>query len=194
MLKEYVNLLDEPKWECFSRELKPLSLGHIFLLESINSPLIQSPEKSELADFLLAVWICSFSYNVAIEKVKAENIGEMIFDWGMEWGEKELEAITQIKIWNEYLKHYLTSPKRWKTEKSGDSSSTPWMLFLVLFLQKELGITENQAWNMPCNRAFAYFACVNEKWNGDENYITEDEENAKQTLEELLRNTETKTL
>jgi hypothetical protein len=179
MLPEYAQIFDQPNLNCFTKILKPLSLGHLFLLDSIKSPVLHEPEKAELQDYLFAVWLCSFFHDEALQKINEEaqeSILEEIRTWGEDCGFNRLNTIEQIKNFTEYLKFYLTFPKRWSETQSKKASASPWHLFLVLSLQKELGITEAEGWRMPTNKAFVYFSSIAEGYYGDDKLVTEEDE------------------
>lgn len=115
MLAEFANIIDLPDFKAFSLAMKPLQLGHLFLLEAIGSPILVSPDTLELADILLAVWICSNSWAESRNSLKSKTLAEMIYEWGKEWGESKPESVeAESKAFFNYLQHYMKAPPRWE--------------------------------------------------------------------------------
>jgi hypothetical protein len=52
-------LIPEPRFRCLRLPLQPLTLGHLFLLQALDSPLLNAGRDVERGDLLLAVAICS---------------------------------------------------------------------------------------------------------------------------------------
>ena len=188
MLAEFANIIDCPSFKAFSLPLKPLTLGHLFLLESIASPILIAPDTIELADILLAVWICSQSWAAARDSLKDKALAELVFEWGKEWGRNKPESVeSETKQFGNYLSHYMKSPPRWETGEANGKSKTPWQLFLITSLQKELGISEIDAWNLEVNKAYTYFATISEAYYGDESLVAEDEVEQADKMKERVR-------
>jgi hypothetical protein len=175
MLPEFASLLETPSYKAFGLALAPLSLGHVFLLESIQSPLLLPSAKAELGDLLLCVLVCSRPYTEASKTLGdpelAARIGTLAQTWALTLS-KTTTLEEQAKAVEAYLLHYLQAPPRWGGD--GSKLKTPWQLFLITELQRHLGVTEQEAWNMPCNKAFAYYAAIAES-AGDKSLMTEAE-------------------
>lgn len=175
MLPEFASLLETPTFKAFGIALAPLSLGHVFLLESIQSPLITNTAKAEISDLLLLVLVCSRPYQEASKTLKDPELATRIESMAQTWAKTLSKTTTieeQAKTIEAYLLHYLQAPPRWGG--SGSRLKTPWQLYLITQLQKELGITEQEAWSMPCNKAFGYYAAIAEGY-GDKELMTDEE-------------------
>lgn len=181
MLPEFANILDNKKYKAFAFDLMPLTLGHLFILDMVQSPIIIGGNPTA-NDYLMLSVICSRRWNEVIPFIFSDTFARYIIEKANDCGIELANAISknkeenyvnkQIKEITEYLAHYMTAPQRWQSDNKSTVKS-PWQLYLVASLQKELGITEDEAWNMPCNKAFAYFATLAEAYYNDKTIKSE---------------------
>ncbi len=160
-----------PTFNVYSRDLRPLSLSHCLLLEAVGSPILHDPSATTPDDVLLAAYLCSLPAGAAWQAVNEGVDAPSIQAWGEAWASNAVVG-DESSTFARYLEHYLTAPRRWR---SGSSSvKTPWEIFVCAGLMRELHLDEAEAWEMPVNRALAYWATTAEH-AGDDSILTEDE-------------------
>lgn len=155
------------------RQLKPFCCGHAVVLTGLNSPYLIGG-KISANELFIAVFICSKSYE---EIKKLLTSGEEVYlESYRQWIREELDFFSLADsdaIFQEYLIEHLKAPDRWQ-KKDAKHSKAPWPLTIATGLMRELKFSEDEAWNMPMQQAFWYFAAVAEA-EGDDSLVSEKE-------------------
>jgi hypothetical protein len=163
------SLLIPPK--CLGFKLRPFSLGHIDLLTALENPVVTGGvENITPAEVSVAVWVCSRSYEQAIEQY-IKNNPMVVFAMaalGAKFGRTPEKFIIQRDIFLEYLSTYFMAPPRWEAKPS--DPVIPWHLSVFCAIQRDTNYTPSEVWNMPLPRALELFAAISAN-RGDDSLI-----------------------
>ena len=178
MLPEWEAVFDDRPFCVFGRTLPPLTLGHLYLLENIRSPVVTGAEASP-DDVLMAAWLCSHPHLAARQSLRSADVAAAWVQWGRDWASTVDATLTgyaaavaaECARFRDYLAHWLRAPRRWKSGEGAAGTKTPWMLFMVAELMRHLNLPEAEVWAMPCAKAFAYYAATCEA-QGDKDLMT----------------------
>jgi hypothetical protein len=146
-------------------KLLPFSLGHYFLMARFDCGFIdEDPERrGDFTDFLLAVAICSRTYEQFIEFIKDE---KEFNKWCRAWGnhvkrllkDNKVDILGKLLEFKQYMKHGLPNNediKYWNTKESDDAkkSGAHWTQALYTTLISKCGYTDDKALNGPMAKA-----------------------------------------
>jgi len=145
----------------FSYRLRPLSLGHVFLLHELESPYVGYEGDKHISDALLLVFICSQDHISARAGLQSFWLKCFFQIW--------CGFLTQVAIVKGLveLEHYLAdglrSPETRRPETGCTSLESPWPYRLLVLLMSELnmsraealGLPVSEAWNLWCSLAEA---------------------------------------
>lgn len=146
--------------------LKPFSMGHMLILESLASPLVSS-EKSNISmedgiyNFFAALLVCAQSYEDNLitlnnDNLYKETMSQFIYnlmkniDFDPNWN-----IYSKLNMFKEYMDYYMDIP--FFTEQTDNSndipSGTDWKqnIFVVF---KKMGYTESEILNMNFKKLF----------------------------------------
>ena len=173
------------------RQLRPLSLGHVYILRKLDNPYIVVQGRKTTQAFLAALMICGQTMQQNRDWLASMETG---------WGQRKLKWwawwINHWRQWfvvaslnfEQYLSDYTETPEHW--EEVGDSGNpthkglrAPWEFHVHRILCQVYHMHPDEAWDCSLNLARAYFDCWAES-NGDDSLVTERE----QELIELVRN------
>ena len=131
------------------RKLKPFTLGHQLLLEYFGSGFaLGSDESPTYEDLLISVFLCSYSYEDALKKLESRWLVLQLKLWS--WFCGNFDVGEAIEFFQRYIGAHTKEPDFWVTQKSGPShSGIPFIQFLKVKLEQELGYTEQQALDTP---------------------------------------------
>ena len=152
--------------------MRPLSLGHAFVLESIGNPFYHG-QLGTLAELRLAAWICSR------DPMELPNMSSFsCFFWRLATAWKNFDA--EVSRWRVYVDDYCAPPQLWsKTPKPGEDkrepSRIPSSISTCVRLMK-LGMSEEKAWATPVGAAAWYEAVAYENETGANLDIVTDSE------------------
>jgi hypothetical protein len=138
----YDALLAEPA-TVLGRRLRPLCVGHVALLEAIESPLITG-KPCYLADLLIAVGICERTFEDGAVWLRTLDRQSREFK---KWG-KKINPLTYqeaMTVFDDYLSSGHKTPPLKK--ESTQASKFPNTLCLASGLMRYCRFTESQAWN-----------------------------------------------
>ena len=147
-------------------ELRPFCLGHFILLEHLNNPILnQEATDIALEDgmywFFLALLVCSFTYDDAVELLNNEDEFKRISDQFFTNLTRNLEVeadwniFSKMQLFKNYLRYYMDMPI-YTEETSADvttPSGTDWKQNLFLIFKK-LGYKEKDILNMNMKKMF----------------------------------------
>lgn len=126
----------------------------------------------DVADFLLAVWVCSMPFEDGRAKLmRPQGIQGEAEEWGKGIGAFDYPA--ELSTFRAYLVEHTRAPARWQRADSKKAKS-PWPLVMATVLMREFGMSETDAWNKPLQEAMWLFASVAEQ-NGDDSLVSEEE-------------------
>ncbi len=149
--------------------LRPFSLGHLILLETLSNPLIHSEKiemtfEESIGHFFIALLICGMTYEDAVilltdEKIFSEEIKRFCDnlvenmkiepDWNIPY---------KLTAFNEYMKKHLEMPYYdEKTTNTESPSGTDWKSSIFVIFKK-MGYTESEILNMPLRKLFLEWA------------------------------------
>jgi hypothetical protein len=185
-LQSYTEALIPTPYTILGIPLRPLSLGHIFLMKRFDCKFAsENPdEKGGIDDLLLGIAICSREFDEFLEFI--QNPKEF-HAWAKKWGKllhkqlkkkNEFELVSKFYLFKEYLKDGIFIPKYWEMDNNEDSmsSGTHWTQTVLHALMSELGYSQKEALNIPISRALAdYFRHLER--NGLITLMTDDELN-----------------
>jgi hypothetical protein len=173
--------------------LKPFSLGHYILLDRYEVNFASreyhnlftatdNPKRpiTGFEDFLLAVCICSMTYE---EFTTFINDGDAFFKYFRDWGtavhkqikkDKDFDLLYRINLFKKYMKEGTEVPSYWEEDAKGSSSGGHWIQAVLLTLTSECGYTQTEALNCPFSKALYDYLKVCER-NGALTLYTEEE-------------------
>jgi hypothetical protein len=152
--------------------LRPLSLGHAFVLESLGNPFyhgrLGTPE-----ELRVAAWICS---HPPLTALRLDGAGNLFWRWRTRNADFERE----VARWKVYVDDFCTPPQLWtKAAKAGEEraepSRVPHQISTAVRLMR-LGMSEGQAWQTPVGAAAWYEAAGYETETGSRLDIVTDSE------------------
>lgn len=154
-------------------QLRPLSLGHILLLEGLGNAFILRRTGTR-AELFAAVLVCS--------RTMAEN-GRVLFGgrlpmwrlvwWAIRWPEHRIGPERDAFV--RYLQDFTTVPEHWESDSDGKGFRAPWQYHFVMVLSQHFGMSWDEAWNAPV----ALARCCYDTWaesQGDKSLISPDEQ------------------
>ena len=159
----------------WGKQLLPLSLGHLVLLDTVSSPIINGGQ-IYLGDMGLFIWICSQEYKQANQSLydlgtQSKHYDKLAYQF-KRWARQipmDKDEIEHAHILiRDYMNHYTNVPTMWVSKNGTNSAKqTPFSFMIASVLMRELSIDEDKAWNMPVNKAVSYYAAIGEM-NGEE--------------------------
>lgn len=146
-----------PPFVILKLRLKPLAVGHVFLFDELGLPFFKRDEEDNIADLLLAVFICSME--PAEAKRMLGTLRARIFFKLWAWAcRKEDFALARSQFFT-YLAAHSASPK---VKSSGDSRQAvaPWHIRLYANLRHLFHMEHSEAMAMPLVTACALRAAL----------------------------------
>jgi hypothetical protein len=166
-------LLVPPK--CLGLRLLPFSLGHVDILTAIESPVVtEAIGQSSAEDTAAAIWICSKTYEAAIQQYRSGRALRALKKLGRRWGSRPKAFANERAVFFDYLNAYFMTPPRWDPDKPV-RPVVPWHLSIFAALQRDLKYRPDELWNMPLPRALELFAAAAAN-RGDNSLIPMDEQ------------------
>lgn len=177
--------------------LRPLSIGHAYLLRAIGSPFTVggSVDRTDLA---AAVLICSRGWHAGRALLMGEHggletaayrLGESVQTQTADMPEDEREAWFRAELdrFDDYLELYREIPEHYTTGNE-KSYRGPWEWHAVRMLcQNGLARSKTQAWNTPLNEAMCWRAVVVEHQGDDSIQTQRDRELTAMRAADLLK-------
>lgn len=129
-------------------ELLPFSIGHFILLQKHESVFVsQSGGTIGIEDLLLAVLICSQSYEDAKKSLTSRWLKWFVKYWG--WRSRKLNIFEEAKGLKEYMAELEKTPDVVRSESKGDGGGMPWICTLRVFLMADLHMTNAEIMDYP---------------------------------------------
>lgn len=183
-LENYTKALIPEPYIILGVPLRPLCLGHIFLMQRFGCKFSsEDPDTmGGIDDLILGISICSRTYEGFLEFIDNE---KEFKSWTKKWGkaikqqikkEKHYDLFFKFSLFKEYLKHGIIIPKYWELEtgEKTEESGTHWTHSVLNVLTSELGYSQSEALNVPVARALQDYFRYLEK-NGAITLMTDDE-------------------
>ena len=167
------------------RRLLPFSLGHHFALRALGSPFVTGG-KIEASDTVLAVWVCSHSWQALCDKLRMHrgDIEKECKTWGRRASKDGMDVAAASTALAGYIAAHTNAPKRWS---KGDASGprVPWELAVFWKLcSGDLSTSHRRdLWDMPVPEAIAYVSAASYA-AGDDSLVSEEEDEAARKLRE----------
>ena len=157
----------------YGLRMRPLSLGHAFTLEALDSPFFHGKLGTE-QELRLAAWICAHD-PLAVPKASGWRY------WTWNWATKYFSFDEQAARWAVYCADFVAGPQLW-TKTGGKQSDRkpsriPHAVSSAVRLMR-LGFSEAQSWATPVGAAAWYEAAYFESESGDALDIVTDAERA----------------
>lgn len=132
------------------RRLKPFSLRHAFVLAAGDNELMGGSDPT-IGDLYQAVEVCSRDSSYFFSDAKPG----IIRRWWWELRCKKLDIVAEFLAFKEYVEDYMAAPSVWTDESKGGSKAAKcnWIISTIAGLMKQLGMSREEAWNMPPGQA-----------------------------------------
>lgn len=160
------SLIPEP-FTIFGVELRPLSLGHLFLMNRFDCKFASEDpnEKGGIDDLLLGVAICCRSFGEFNAFIRD---GQKFTKWCKRWSkeinkqvkrEAHYDVLYRFDLFKKYLKDSIVVPKYWELKESEEAgeSGTHWTHSVFNILMSEIGYSQQEALDMPVARALSEY-------------------------------------
>jgi hypothetical protein len=142
--------------------MRPLSLGHAFVLESIGNPFYHG-QLGTHDELRVAAWVCA---HPAMTPLRFDGAANLFWRWRSRNADFERE----VGRWKVYVDDFCTPPQLWtKTPKPGEAraepSRIPHQIATAVRLMR-LGMSQREAWETPVGVASWYEAAAYETESG----------------------------
>jgi len=158
MLSEsyYEAALPEP-FTILGLRLRPLSMGHLIILNRIGSPFVCDTEKlTGLGDLAVACLICSKTYQEGAALLSDTDLPVALYRWGRRltkphWWSKRREIDLQEKfsLFADYIKSATEIPEHYWTQDGGSSVEAPMAQTVKVQLLMKTSLTESELLDRP---------------------------------------------
>lgn len=131
------------------KRLKPFSRGHNILLRRFGSNFaVGASESPGYSDLILSVFICSHTYEGALNALSSRWLWLRLKFWGFRF--RRFNVLGKINLFARYIAHHTQEPKYW-IEKEGDGrgSGIPNEQFDLSNLMQFFGCSYSEALNLP---------------------------------------------
>jgi hypothetical protein len=183
MQKAYVHALISSQPEVLGLRLKPLTLGHLLILYSVDCGFLSGKE-STIGEFAFAAWICSNRYSRIVEFIQSgtEKQANQLKKAFEKLGRKYADSIvSEIKAFQEYIDSEIIAPERMTTGKE-KSPKSPWVVMVAIALMRYLKLSEKEVYEMPISKALSYYSVLGEL-NGDSSLLSDEQVSVIEKLE-----------
>lgn len=134
--------------------LRPLSLGHLLLLQRFNCAFLADlPTTVTKADLLLGVLICSMRPDAFLDFLESRGFVRAVAEWGKKI--KKFDFAAKAELFRQYLSTALQEPEYIALQPGSDEGD--WVQSLKLTLTTRLGYTDAEAWELPISKALAEY-------------------------------------
>jgi len=156
------------------RHLHDLTVGHVFLLEAMDSPFFCGGILHE-EDVLVASLICTMSFDEAKAiMMDTKRLVKKCEWWGFFCRIKGIKIEDEVPKLRDYITSYTAFAEPWvDKDKPVKKSAIPFSVRLAWLLMDRM--SEHEAWNLPMCRAMAYYEAFCEA-NGVE-FLSQDQDN-----------------
>jgi hypothetical protein len=175
-LARYIDACLPDSYTILGVRLKSLCLAHVFLMKKENCKYASDDEDAtaSIDDLLLAISICSRTYEEYLEFIEGAHVHKWFSDWG-KYVQNQIDTdplfnmFEKFELFNKYRRAGMRVPPIWDVDSNGDSSGVHWSQAVLQVLMSKLGYTESQAYNMPLAKAlYECFQCLGVEFMTDE--------------------------
>lgn len=136
-----------PEFLVLGLRLRPLSVGHLWLLNDIGSPLLSGKQQS-FRDVLVAVFICSQDASESQKNLGAWWMPLLVKLWMFKC--RKLDIVAEANTFSNYLGYWLEGPETKDVEGHESSSyGSPYVHRLIASCSSGLNMTPADALVMP---------------------------------------------
>lgn len=147
---EYYQAQVPEPWTLLGLRLRPLSAGHIILLNRVESPFVKPGTEITFEDLTCAVFICAHTFEETLEAFDDPELPERLSEWhtrlAAEHGEIDLQA--KAAEFQQYLEEGSRSPS-FNSQGEGGVGDVPSVQLVKAFLMSETNMTEAEILNRP---------------------------------------------
>jgi hypothetical protein len=168
----YKTAIPEP-WTILGLRLRPFALGHVLILHRFESPLVGDISTAISADLLFAVFVCSRTYENALDALNDPRL----FDWIADWSRKLCRPNIQQRIglaapaaidWPEKFKafaQYMVEGSKYPAfsvsmEQRPAEMSIPLIQIVRCVLLSKTSLTETEIMNRPWGQALTDYITI----------------------------------
>lgn len=126
----------------------PLSLGHVFLLDEIDSPVVHGGPLL-LGDVAVASFICSMPHAKARRQLGHRTTGFAMWAWGKWMAKRDHES--ESRDFAEWFFDQAKAPERWIKGDARECAS-PWWINRAATAMATFGMSFGDAMDMPLKR------------------------------------------
>lgn len=145
--------------------LRPLTLGHQFLLLSLESPFVAASREVDIPDLFAAIFLCAQDWRKAERSLRAWWLPAYFHFWTFANRRKVLAL--ELRRFHAWFSEQIEAPE-FKAPKGGAigecGAPRPWIR--LLFLMHVLHLSEAQALDTPICKANALYATWAD-WSGN---------------------------
>lgn len=159
--RDYVQAWFPADCVILEQRLKPLSLGHLLLLERVENRYV-GKEEPKLDDLLTGVIICSNNFADGCALIENPNvIAKAVYQWGKRlyrkrwpWSKPQQPDLAKAsEDFEKYLAAGLNEPKLVYEDGKSRETGSPWPESVLALLRK-MDIAEAVALDMPLTRVY----------------------------------------
>lgn len=164
MQSVYKSAILTPSHKVLSKNLKPLSLGHIYLLYALENKIILGVDP-DLEDIISLVYVCSRRYKQVKRYIETGLWEQDVSRWG---SQADIEGWDKVQAdIDMYLSYYLQAPETWDdNDKQNSKIGSHWLISLITSLMEYLHLQEDEILDMPVSRALSYYVTLQEQHGG----------------------------
>ena len=152
----FIDAADPKPHRVLGLALLPFSIGHFILLQRHQSVFVsQDGGQIGIEDLLLAVLICSQTYEEARKSLSSRWLNWFVKFWG--WRCRKLNVFDEAKALREYMDEVGNTPDVVRGESKGDQGGMPWVSTLIVFLMADLHMHHADVMDFSLLRAHWYF-------------------------------------
>lgn len=192
-MQEFIHrMIMGPQPRVLGLRMRPLSLGHVHLLDLIRSPYVRGGDPT-LSDLVLAAGICARTYKRGIRWLRWIERHPSAAAWLWRIRCPLPRLVRDSRRMRYYLDAWSAVPEH-RREVSRDGQSHegplhPWWLLLVVKLAPIVG--HDAVWDLPIPRATAYASALGEL-SGADTYISEEREEQIRRVRQIIAEREAK--
>lgn len=176
--------IPEP-WTILGIRLRPLSLGHIIILNRIESPFVFPGREPAVNDLITGILLCSMTYEQGASALDDPSLPRQIRKWGRKVCRKvgwrgfiglteEINWAEKASMFAEYLKDGMRTPDfQYDPEKAKDVEAPAHQIVKVALLSKT-NLTEQEILDRPWALSIADFMTLR-AMDGQIEFVDHDE-------------------
>lgn len=145
-------------------QMRPLTLGHVYLLHCVESPFVLLNKELGEQDLFLAALICSDDWRKGKGNIDARFFPSFLRLWS--WNTRRRDRVSHLARFDEYIATGMKSAEQKISLESGEDLQSPWLWRLIAFLMCEAGMSFEASLDMKCWQANAIYVARAEMKHG----------------------------